>query len=84
MKKWLIMFVALAASLSLQGQRLPAGVVPEHYALTFTPNLKDATFSGEETIDVRVLKPTAIITLNAAEIKFTSATVESHGATLDA
>jgi len=84
MKKWLIMFVALAAPLSLQGQRLPAGVVPEHYALTFTPNLKDATFSGEETIDVRVLKPTAIITLNAAEIKFTSATVESHGATLDA
>src|SRR5436305_5512627 len=84
MKKWLIMFVALAASLSLQGQRLPAGVVPEHYALTFTPNLKDATFSGEETIDVRVLKPTTIITLNSAEIKFTLATIESHGATLDA
>src|SRR5437660_2047690 len=84
MKKWLLLFVTLAASVSLHGQRLPAGVVPEHYQLTFTPNLKDATFSGDETIDVRVLKPTTIITLNSAEIKFASSTVESHGETLNA
>ena len=84
MKKWLLLFVTLAASVSLHGQRLPAGVVPEHYQLTFAPNLKDATFSGDEIIDVRVLKPTTIITLNSAEIKFASSTVESHGETLNA
>src|SRR5207248_3708192 len=84
MKKWLLLFVTLAASVSLHGQRLPAGVVPEHYQLTFTANLKDATFAGDETIDVRVLKPTTTITLNSAEIKFVSATIESHGATLNA
>ena len=84
MKKLLSVLMFLAPSLTVQAQRLPEGVVPEHYQLTFTPNLKDATFSGDETIDVRILKPTTLITLNSAEIKFTSATVESHGATLNA
>ena len=62
-----------------QAQRLPMGVVPEHYQLSFTPDLKTATFAGEEILDVRILKPTKLITLNAAEIKFTSATIELHG-----
>jgi aminopeptidase N len=84
MRKWLLIVIFLAASAALQAQRLPEGVVPEHYQLTFTPNLKDATFSGDEIINVRVLKPTTIITINSAEIKFTSATVESHGETLNA
>lgn len=84
MKKFLFVFMALIAAVNFQAQRLPSGVVPEHYQLTFTPNLKDATFSGDEIIDVRVLKPTTIITINSAEIKFTSATVESGGAKLNA
>jgi len=84
MKLLFVLLVVLPAALTLQAQRLPEGVVPEHYQLSFTPNLKDATFSGDETIDVRILKPTTLITLNSAEIKFTSATVESHGATLTA
>jgi aminopeptidase N len=83
MKKYLLL-LTLAMSASLQAQRLPAGVVPEHYQLTFTPNLKDATFSGDEIIDVRVVKPTTIITINSAEIKFKSATVETSGAKLNA
>src|SRR5215468_7454514 len=49
-------------------QRLPEGVHPEHYSLTLTPDLKAATFSGEETIDVVVDRPSSSITLNAAEI----------------
>ena len=64
---------------ALQAQRLPEGVVPEHYQLTFTPDLQTATFSGDEYIDVRVLKPTTTITLNAAEIKFNTVSIESHG-----
>jgi len=84
MRKLLLVAITLAASVGVQAQRLPEGVVPEHYQLTFTPNLKDATFTGDEIIDVRVVKPTTIITVNSAEIKFASATVESHGATLNA
>ncbi len=49
-------------------QRLPEGAVPQHYNLTFTPDLAKATFSGEETIDLLLSKPASSITLNAAEL----------------
>ena len=62
----LVLLTATAA----QAQRLPGGVHPEHYALTLTPDLKAATFRGEETIDVVLDAPSKSITLNAAEIKF--------------
>ncbi|MGZ4811441.1 MAG: M1 family metallopeptidase, partial [Terriglobales bacterium] len=61
-------------------QRLPGDVIPTHYQITLTPNLKNATFDGEETIQVRLTKPLSKIVLNAAEIKFVDATVAS-GAT---
>ncbi|HVH89696.1 MAG TPA: hypothetical protein VM912_23465, partial [Terriglobales bacterium] len=81
MRKLLFACAVLVSSFNLQAQRLPGGVVPEHYQLTFTPNLQDASFSGDEIIDVRVLKPMTTISLNAAEIKFVSASVESRGTT---
>jgi aminopeptidase N/puromycin-sensitive aminopeptidase len=56
-------------------QRLPLNVVPENYDLTFTPDLSKAAFTGVETIQVKVLKPTASITLNAAELQFASVAV---------
>jgi aminopeptidase N len=85
MKKLIWSFLLLITLAAIaQAQRLPTGVVPEHYQLTFTPNLQDARFDGDEFIDLRVLKPMTIITLNSAEIKFISATVESHGSTLNA
>ena len=83
MKKYLLL-LTLAISPSLQGQRLAVGIVPEHYQLTFAPSLKDATFAGDEIIEVRVVKPTTMITINSAEIKFTSATVETGGARINA
>ncbi len=45
-------------------------MIPDSYDLTFTPNLEKATFTGEETIHVRLLKPAKTITLNSAEIEF--------------
>jgi aminopeptidase N len=62
--------LVLATNFSVQAQRLPAGVHPEHYGLRLTPDLQAATFSGEETIDVRLDAPSKSITLNAAEIRF--------------
>jgi aminopeptidase N len=83
-KKLFFLLTTLIFSNALLAQRLPEGVVPEHYKLSFTPDLQSATFSGDEFIDLRILKPTTNIKLNAAEIKFGSVTIESHGATVTA
>ena len=56
-------------------QRLPEGAAPEHYVLTFTPDFSTDTFAGEEVIDIQLARPTRTITLNSAEITFTSAEV---------
>ena len=65
-------------------QRLPQTVHPEHYQLTLTPNLKDATFAGSEKIDVLLDHPLDSITLNAAEIKFQGVTAKVDGKELKA
>ena len=82
MKRWMGV-IAFLLSIAAMGnaQRLPGDVVPSHYQVTLSPDLKNATFEGEETIDVRVLKPTSNIVLNAAEIKFGDVTVTSGSAT---
>ncbi len=65
----LVIFVfSLAAS--VQAQRLPGTVHPVHYGLILTPDLKAATFRGEETVDVILDAPSKTITLNAVEINF--------------
>jgi aminopeptidase N/puromycin-sensitive aminopeptidase len=60
-------------------QRLPSTVRPDHYALTLAPDLKTATFSGIETIDISLAESTDHITLNAIEIAFQSVTVTANG-----
>ncbi len=55
--------------------RLPRRVVPRHYRLTFEPDLDEATFQGEATIDVDVREPVDEIVLNAIELTITSAEV---------
>ncbi|HEX3663398.1 MAG TPA: M1 family metallopeptidase [Acidobacteriaceae bacterium] len=66
------------------GQRLPDTVTPQHYTLKLTPDLKAATFTGVETIDVDVKQPVPAIVLNAAEIKFGTVTAEVDGKELHA
>lgn len=67
-----------------QAQRLPQTIHPEHYSLVLTPDLKNATFTGKEKIDVVISEPVDAITLNAAEIKFQSVKTTLNGKTLDA
>jgi len=75
-----IIFVVLCATIG-SAQRLPELASPENYQLTFTPNFATDKFAGDETIRVRVLKPTSQIVVNSAEIDFQSATVTTGGAT---
>jgi aminopeptidase N/puromycin-sensitive aminopeptidase len=70
---------ALAWSLTANGQRLPQTVRPEHYDVALTPDLKSATYTGKESIDVVLEEPSATITLNAIEITFKSVKVTSGG-----
>ena len=60
-------------------QRLPHEATPTHYSLHFTPDLKAATFAGDEVIDLNIEKPTSAITLNAADITFDSVTIKQNG-----
>ena len=69
----LLALAALALTLPFaSAQRLPTDAHPEAYILTLTPNLKTATFTGEESIDIILDHPSKTVTLNAAEINFLS------------
>ena len=80
MKRSLAVIIFALATFSLAGaQRLPEVARPENYKLSFTPNLEVATFEGDETISIQVLKPTSEITLNAVDIDFHDITITSGG-----
>ncbi len=59
--------------------RLPASVLPHAYRLILAPELDEATFAGEVTIDVAIEVPTATVVLNAAELEIAAATVALGG-----
>jgi aminopeptidase N len=81
MKRILAVLAFALTALSLAAaQRLPEVAVPENYKLSFTPDLEKATFEGNETISIRVLKPTLEITLNAVDIDFHEVTIANGGA----
>src|ERR1700685_1033126 len=80
MKRILAVVTFVAAALSLApAQRLPEIATPENYKLTFTPDLEKATFEGDETIAIKILKPTSEITLNAVDIDFHDVSISSGG-----
>ena len=74
-----ILCLSNSAVRSADAQRLPSTVRPEHYTLTLAPDLKAATFSGVETIEVSLAEPVKAITLNSAEIAFQSVTISAGG-----
>jgi len=57
--------------------RLPRTVVPNHYALTLSPELDKATFGGLAIIDVEITGATEEIVLNAAQLTITDATLRN-------
>jgi len=71
--------IFLVPARAVNAQRLSQAVRPESYTLTLTPDLKAATFSGVETINVTLAEPTNSITLNAIEIAFQSVSVTANG-----
>ena len=72
-------FAVLSCSMAV-AQRLPKVARPENYKLTFTPDLEKATFEGDETIAIQVLKSTSAITLNAAELTLHDVSIVNGGA----
>src|SRR6266702_3880901 len=79
-----VLIAILVHASASQAQRLPQSVKPEHYALKLTPDLKNATFAGHESIDVIIPQPVDAITLNAVEIKFETVKAKLNGKTLTA
>ncbi|ODV20964.1 MAG: aminopeptidase, partial [Rhodanobacter sp. SCN 68-63] len=55
--------------------QLPRGVVPTHYDVAVVPHADKLTFDGKVTITLNVLKPTSSITLNAADLTFSEASL---------
>jgi aminopeptidase N len=82
MKRVLLLMTFVAFMISLAtAQRLPEVAQPENYKLTFTPDLDNATFDGDEIIAIQVLNPTSEITLNSADISFREVSITSGSST---
>src|SRR6202012_64986 len=77
----MLLAIILLPDRNAVAQRLSGNVLPTHYTLTLTPDLKAATFAGAETIDVTIAQPTNVITLNAIEIAFQAVAVNAAGHT---
>ena len=58
---------------------LPQNVRPRKYHLRLQPDLDTFTFSGDQTVDIDMLEPTASIVLNAVDLEIQSATVTMKG-----
>src|SRR5271167_1168332 len=76
MNRTLLVFgMTLLACCTALAQRLPGGATPEHYTLSFNINFSNNTFEGDETIAVKLARPSKTITLNAVEIDFHEVTI---------
>ena len=60
-----------------RSHRLPDTVTPQRYEIRLTPNLAGSTFTGEETVVVKIHQPTKEIILNAAEIEIRSVSIKA-------
>lgn len=86
MKKriFLVLAALLTLAASANAERLPSNAYPEHYQLTFHPDLKAAKFRGEEAIDVVLKQPSATLTLNSVDLEYQAVTAHMGKKTLTA
>jgi aminopeptidase N len=77
MKRTLAAAALLVAALPLAAARLPKGVIPDHYAISITPDLAAAKFSGQETIDVDIKEPVDTITFHSVGLELHDVIVAS-------
>ncbi|MDQ6801073.1 MAG: M1 family metallopeptidase [Acidobacteriota bacterium] len=84
MKKQIVFLTTLFVSTATFAARLPATVIPNHYAITIATDLANETFHGEETIDVDVKEPVSSITMHAIGFTFHDVSVTTAGATTPA
>src|ERR1035438_10901984 len=75
---WVLLFVGVLIPCAA-AQRLPQIAFPDHYKLSFTPDFTKDNFSGEEKIQVSILKASREVVLNAAEITFQGMNITSGG-----
>ena len=69
MRRFLTAAALFLAALPLAAARLPKSVIPDHYAISITPDLVTEKFSGQETIDVDIKEPIDTITLSSADLE---------------
>lgn len=74
-----VVCLALACSSLLHAERLSTSVYPTHYALTLAPDLKTATFTGTEAIDIVLKAPATSIIVNSADLSYQSVTIAADG-----
>jgi aminopeptidase N len=58
--------------------RLPKDVVPMHYKIDLKPDLTKLRVAGSETIDIKVIKPTNQVVLNAVDMTIDSASLKGE------
>ena len=74
-----LLAAVLAGPFAAFSQRLSSTARPQHYSLKLTPDLKSATFTGSEAIDVTLDESVNSITLNAHDLAFQSVKIEAAG-----
>lgn len=58
--------------------KLPKDILPLEYAIRIAPDLEKLTFSGSETVKMKVVKPATKIVLNALAMEIASASVDGR------
>ena len=59
--------------------QLPRTAIPSHYAVEVTPHADRLTFDGKAAIDLKVIKATRELVVNAADLSITQATLTPKG-----